>query len=269
MKFKVNLTWHKCNSNKFRLIFDFKRKPKVEKKYNIVGKYYRSFYECNLCGHICALHKFKTNNIYTKEYLDLTYENTEGISRRFKQIINLPIKKSDNKNRAIRVQNFLKNKKANLLDVGSGTGVFLHEMKKKGHKVYGLDLDQRYSNFLAEKKIKVFVKELKKIKIKKKFDIITFNKVLEHVKNPVEQLKSSKKFLKKNGLIYIEVPDVMAKNKGKFSGEFCLDHLQIFSINSLDQMVRNAGFNTIKIKRIIEPSKKYTIFGFFKPSNKY
>jgi SAM-dependent methyltransferase len=264
MKFKTNLKWHACKPNNFRILFDYKKKPIAEKKYNITGKYHRSFYECCLCKHICAYHGFKTNNLYKKDYLNLTYKNVSGISKRFHEIVNLPISKSDNKNRALRVGNFIKKKNLNLLDIGCGTGVFLHEMKKKGHKVYGLDSDKRYAKFLSEKKIKVFSKELKKIKIKKKFDLITFNKVLEHIEDPLSQLKVSRKFLKKNGLVYIEVPDEMAKNKGKLSGEFCLDHLQIFSVNSLDQMVRSAGFSTIKIERIIEPSNKFTVFGFFK-----
>ena len=82
--------------------------------------------------------------------------------------------------------------------------------------------------------------------------------------DPLQSLKESKRLLKQDGVIYIEVPDVMAKLKGKFAGEFCLDHLQIFSISSLANLIRNAGLLTIQIKRIIEPSNKYTIFGFLK-----
>jgi 2-polyprenyl-3-methyl-5-hydroxy-6-metoxy-1,4-benzoquinol methylase len=263
MKFKVNLNWHICKPNKFRMLFDYKTKPKKEKNFNIKGKYNRSFYQCDLCNHICAYHDFKTNNLYDEDYLNLTYKDVRGISKRFEQIINLPILKSDNKNRAKRIDKFL-GKKSSILDIGCGTGVFLHEMKIKGHSVNGLDLDERYANFLSGKKIKVFAKELKKIKIKKRFNLITFNKVLEHIQDPLQQLKYAKKFLTKDGIVYIEVPDELAKKKSKFAGEFCLDHLQIFSINSLDQLAKSAGLTTIKIKRIIEPSNKFTIFGFFR-----
>ena len=188
MKFKVNLNWHICKPNRFRMLFDYKTKPKKEKDFNIEGKYHRSFYQCDLCNHICAYHGFKTNNLYDEDYLNLTYKDMSGISKRFNQIISLPISKSDNKNRAQRVDKFL-GKKFNILDVGCGTGVFLYEMKKKGHNVKGLDLDKRYANFLLGKKIKVFVKELNKITTKKKFNLITFNKVLEHIQDPLQQLK--------------------------------------------------------------------------------
>ena len=68
-------------------------------------------------------------------------------------------------------------------------------------------------NCQKKKNIKINVGEIGKLKIKKKFDLITLNKVLEHVENPVNFLKNSIKFLKKDGLIYIEVPDSKAKIK--------------------------------------------------------
>ena len=259
-----NLEWHKCGNKHFNLLFIYNKKPDLEKKYYIIGKYNRHFYQCKICDHIYAKHFFKIKNIYKKSYLDLTYENINGVAEKFKQIINLPLKKSDNKNRARRVYNFLKKKNNDLLDIGSGIGVFLYEMKKKGLNVEGLDLDKRYALFLEKKKIKINVGEIKELKIKKKFDLITFNKVLEHVEDPVNFLKNSIKFLKKNGLIYIEVPDSNAKIKGKFSGEFCLDHLQVFSIESLIGLTKNIGLSPLRVERIVEPSGKFTIFGFFK-----
>ncbi len=264
MKFNSVLSWHKCGNVNFKPLFHYKKRPKEEKKYNIVGKYKRHFYQCKICGHIYAKHFFKIKNIYNKTYLDLTYKNIQGIAKRFNKITNLPIKLSDNKNRANRVCNFLKNKKSTLLDIGSGTGVFLYEMKKKGYKVEGIDLDERYALFLKEKNIKVHVKNLDKLRIKKKFDIISLNKVLEHVKNPLCLLKKSLKFLKRNGIIYIEVPDSNAKLKGKFAGEFCLDHLQIFSMKSLIDMSKKINLFPLQVESIIEPSNKYTVFGFFK-----
>ncbi len=263
MKFKVKDNWHSCKIKNFKKVFEYKKKPTAEKNFKIKGEYRRSFYECPSCNHFFAFHNFKTANLYNKDYLDLTYKDEKGISERFNQISKLPIKKSDNKNRALRVNSFIK-KRSNILDVGCGTGVFLYEIKKKGHKVIGFDIDERYKNFLKKKKINVITKNLNKLRNKKKFDLISFNKVLEHVPDPLKNLKESKRLLKRDGIIYIEVPDVMAKLKGKFSGEFCLDHLQIFSISSLDNLARCAGLLTVKIKRIIEPSNKYTIYGFFK-----
>ena len=73
---------------------------------------------------------------------------------------------------------------------------------------------------------------------------------------------------KKRGIIYIEVPDEKAKVKGKGAGEFCPDHLQVFSKISLNEMCNSSGLKKILIQSIIEPSNKYTIYGFFKLTKK-
>ena len=187
----------------------------MEKNFLISGDYERSFHQCKKCKHIISFSNFKINNLYNKQYLEKTYKDIIGLEKRFDEISNLSIKKSDNKNRVRRINNFFRNKNLNVLDIGSGTGVFLNEMKKKKHSVRGVDLDQRYVKFLKKKKIKIFCTPLQKLNIKKKFDLITFNKVLEHVSNPVKMIKDSLKFLKRKGVIYIEVPDEKAKIKGK------------------------------------------------------
>jgi 2-polyprenyl-3-methyl-5-hydroxy-6-metoxy-1,4-benzoquinol methylase len=260
---RINLDWHKCNKA-LNKIFHYKKKEKNEKDFLISGNYDRSFHQCKKCNHIISFSNFKISNLYNKQYLNQTYKNILGLEKRFDEISNLSIKKSDNKNRVKRINNFFRNKNLNILDIGSGTGVFLNEMKKNKNSVIGVDLDQRYVDFLKKKKIKIFCTPLNKLDIKKKFDLITFNKVLEHVNNPVRMIKDSLKFLKRKGVIYIEVPDEMAKVKGKNAGEFCPDHLQVFSKISLNDMCNASGLKKISTKSIIEPSNKYTIYGFFK-----
>ncbi len=267
MKTNINLDWHKCSKG-YKKLFYYKRKTSNEKNFSISGNYEREFIKCKTCDHIISRSKFKINNLYNKQYLDKTYKDLSGLEKRFNYISNLSSKKSDNKNRVKRINKFFKNKIISVLDIGSGTGVFLKEMQNKKHFVRGLDLDPRYVSFLKKKNIKVFCKPLNKLKLKRKFDLITFNKVLEHVSNPVKMLKESLKFLKKDGLIYIEVPDEKASKKGKNAGEFCPDHLQIFSKLSLKEMVLASNLNDVKIKSIIEPSNKYTVFGFFRLRDK-
>ncbi len=264
---RINLNWHKCDKG-LKKIFHYKKKEKDEKNFLISGDYERSFHQCKKCKHIISFSNFKINNLYNKQYLEKTYKDIFGLEKRFNEISNLSIKKSDNKNRVRRINNFFRNKNLNVLDIGSGTGVFLSEMKKNKHFVRGVDLDQRYVKFLKKKKIKVFCTSLQKLNIKKRFDLITFNKVLEHVNNPVKMIKDSLKFLKRKGVIYIEVPDEKAKVKGKSAGEFCPDHLQVFSKISLNEMCEASGLKKIFIKNIIEPSNKYTIYGFMSLSKR-
>lgn len=266
MKSKSLIKCSICKSKKFYKLYEYNKKPKNEKNFNISGKYKRLFYECKECKHIFSKHYFNIKKLYSKQYLDLTYKNKSGLNKRFRYIINLPRRLSDNKKRAERIDKFfLKKKKLALLDVGSGLGVFLYEMKKKGWITSGIEMDERYSDYCKKKhNLNVFKKNLSKLKVKKKFDLISFNKILEHVEQPQKLLKLAKKFLKRDGIIYVEVPDVRAKIGGKLRGEFCLDHLHVFSPQSLQKLVKKSSLNPIKITRIHEPSGKYTIFTFIK-----
>lgn len=256
-----------CKHNKkyFEKIFSYKKRPSYEKKFNIKGKYKRAFYQCRKCKHMYAAHGFNINQLYSKQYLELTYNNINGINERFKNVIKLQINKSDNKNRANRIHKFFLKKKLKLLDVGSGIGVFLFEMKKKNWDVSGIEMDKRYAEYCKKfHKLKVYRKALSKLNTNLKFNLISFNKVLEHVKNPKNLLNTAKNYLKKDGVIYVEVPDIKAKVGGKNRKEFCIDHLHIFSSLSLKILATQCGLEIIQIRTIHEPSGKYTLFGFLK-----
>jgi SAM-dependent methyltransferase len=179
-----------------------------------------------------AQHFFTVDQMYAKQYFELVYGSEIGLAKKFHFITNLPLKKSDNKNRANRIEAFFNYKKLNVLDIGSGSGVFLFEMKKKGWDVTGFERDSRYADFCKKNlNIKIHTKGLSSLN--SKFDLITLNKVLEHIERPLNLLSNIKKKLNKNGHVYIEVPDILASRKGKNRQEFGLEHYHVFSIQSL------------------------------------
>ena len=89
------------------------------------------------------------------------------------------------------------------------------------------------------------------------------NKVIEHVKSPYTNIKKAKKNLNKNGIINIELPDaVEASKKWKKREEFIIDHLHVFSKDSLYLLLKKASYKKINIGLILEPSGKFTIYAF-------
>ncbi|MDC1159576.1 class I SAM-dependent methyltransferase [Candidatus Pelagibacter sp.] len=252
-----------CESNRIIIKFKYFKKPIKEKLFKIKNNYKRFFYLCKNCGHMFAKHFFIVEKFYSKQYFELVYRSQKNLEKKFNFISNLPLIKSDNKNRANRIEEFFDFKKKSVLDVGSGSGIFLFEMKKKNWKTIGFEQDARYSNFCKKKlNLKIHTKNLESIK--SKYDLITFNKVLEHIVNPVKFLSKFKNKLKSKSYIYIEVPDVVAANKGKNRQEFGLEHFHVFSVSSLDILIEKAGFKTIEINRIQDPSDKYTLYAFAK-----
>jgi len=263
-----------CNDKTEQKIkFEYFKKPKVEKKYNLFKnkKYYRYYSECVNCKHWNSNFKFNTNKFYESSYNIKSYKDHKAT---FLKIINLKKKNSDNHYRSNRIKNFLDTKKKNksiILDVGSGLGVFPYSMIKLGFKCDVIDPDiamvNHMKNVLKNKKKGIYCANFYRFNTKKKYDLLTLNKVLEHVENPVKFLLKAKKFLKDDGYIYMELPDIEeAKKDGKNREEFTIEHIQGFNFSSVNKTIQKIKMRLELFKRIKEPSGKYTFFCFIKKS---
>ena len=122
-------------------------------------------------------------------------------------------------------------------------------MKKSKFNILASETNKEMISFMKKKKIKCFYFNIlnKKFNLNKKFDVITFNKVLEHLKlnNIKEVLKKSKLLLKNKGIIYIELPSSTAKKINLYRQEFYFEHYNIFSIRSFRLLIKSIGFNCL------------------------
>jgi 2-polyprenyl-3-methyl-5-hydroxy-6-metoxy-1,4-benzoquinol methylase len=259
---------HQKVKNSMLLLYSYTRPPKGEPDYRIKA-YKRNILKCNICNHYRAEHNINTQKFYSKNYSVISHG--KNIEEKFKKILNLK-KKSDNYFRVKRFLEFFKNSinaKIKLLDIGSGLSVFLYTLSKKVRwDIRGIEPDLNFVNF-AKKKLKLNVTKstLEKNKNKSQYNIISLNKVIEHVKNPILFLKKTNRILKNNGYVYIEVPDGEAASQAKDAKnreEFYVDHLHAFSLRSLANCLRYANFKLLKIDKILEPSGKLTIYAFAK-----
>ncbi len=260
-----------CGKNNLELINTVVKKPTVEVEYNIPPhQYLRHIYQCLNCGVYYNHHNLLDKNFYKSAYNASIEEGI--IYKRFERIINLDSKNSDNKNRVKRIDNFFqrtKNTNSKVLDIGSGTCVFLYEMKKLGFKTFCIDPDLSAINH-AENVVKVngaYRGDIMNINIKHRFDLISFNKVLEHIKNPVEHLKKSRDYLKNKGILYIELPEGDRINKDNIinsRSEFAVEHYTIYNEKSINKLLSVSGFELLKSEIITDPSGKYTIYAFAK-----
>lgn len=261
-----------CGQREWKIMEKVEEKPAGETEYGIsTEKYYREICECQHCGVYFNRHDdLIPSDFYEGHYnASITQGNLE---RRFNKIIKFPFHQSDNKNRVLRIIEFLYQKdrapaEMLALDVGSGTGVFLHELKKFGVKVHCIDPDEA-STAHALNSIGVeeaFTGGVENYPLGAKFDLITFNKVLEHITNPVEILQKVQALLKPDGILYVELPDgsVPAAQRDVINhSEFFLDHYTTFNAKSFAYLIKAGGFQMIENKQIQDPSGKYTIYGF-------
>jgi 2-polyprenyl-3-methyl-5-hydroxy-6-metoxy-1,4-benzoquinol methylase len=134
------------------------------------------------------------------------------------------------------------------LDVGSGYGQFLNELKKIGSKVSGLDISEhaaaaaknKFQIATHQKNIEEFTRECEE-----KFDLITMWDYIEHPDDPLQDLLDCSKLLSEGGYLVIKTPNILALEFDVFGGFYHSlkqEHLNYFSPNSLTQLLNMAGF---------------------------
>ncbi len=261
-----------CSGTSLETIYKYTAPPEGEIIYGFNNdiEYYREYLQCNLCRHFISSYKIDQRSLYTGDYVASNYKDVDGIRENFKRIVSLTPGESDNTERAVRINKFAKKhfsesiEGKTLLDIGSGLGVFPYVMKQSGWVCTALDPDHNAVKHLEESVgVQALHGELLTISVPGTYDLITFNKVLEHVNNPIEMLKGSRQYLGSGGFVYIELPDAeMAACDGQDREEFFIEHLHVFSFTSVSILAHKAGFVPVTIERFQEPSGKYTLSAF-------
>lgn len=263
-----------CGCSDFFVAFSYDRPPEGETRFQFSSQaeYKREILRCRTCGHFLAAHRVDSAALYGGDYVSSNYGDDGGIRKSFERIMSLPPEKSDNVGRVRRIIEFAKkhfgdsyqNERRTILDVGSGLGVFIARMKEAGWQGTALDPDARAVSHAKEVVgVKAVLGDFMAAKNLGRFNVVTFNRVLEHVENPVAMLGKSRENVEENGFVYVEVPDgENAADEGAGREEFFIDHLHVFSASSLAILAAKAGFSLSLLERLREPSGKYTLYAF-------
>jgi 2-polyprenyl-3-methyl-5-hydroxy-6-metoxy-1,4-benzoquinol methylase len=262
-----------CEARHFSTVFtyDGPTPGEIRFQYSLAKDYWREVRGCRSCGHFIEVHDLDDSALYNSDYVNTTYGDAEGLRRAFERINALPESKSDNMGRVARILDLASSfcpgdlstgVAPAVLDVGSGLCVFLHQMKKQGWNCTALDLDARQAMHARDVAgVNALHGDFLQMDDIGCFDLITYNKVLEHVKDPVALLARALKFLHPRGFVYIEVPDGEAAVKhGREREEFLLGHVHVFSAASLALLISRAGLKLNRLERLREPSGKYTLW---------
>ncbi|MGE0268303.1 MAG: class I SAM-dependent methyltransferase [Candidatus Omnitrophota bacterium] len=260
-------------STNFQKVFEYNEKPEgeIQFSFNAGKQYHREIWQCVDSRHYLSIHDMDMSQIYSEEYVNSTYQDEDGLNRTFQRIIGLDPGQSDNAGRIKHVDRFAKEyfkdaSRIDVLDVGSGLGVFPFGIQQAGYRCTALDPDQRAAKHMNDRVgVNAVCADFMNFDTLQRFDIITFNKVLEHVHDPAGMLARSKEFLKDDGFIYIEIPDgEMAAREGKHREEFFIDHIHVFSFLSTLLFIQKSGFEALAVERLREPSTKYTLRAFLR-----
>jgi SAM-dependent methyltransferase len=231
--------------------------------------YYREVWQFTNSKHFVSRHAMTVATDYESSYVDATYQGAAGLAATFDRIIALPYEQSDNAHRMARVRTFAAThlqavRQPRLLDIGAGLGVFPYAVRQAGWTCVAIDPDPRAVEHMhARVGIEAICGDFMKVEGIGIFDVVTLNKVLEHVEDPVPMLERVRSVLSPGGFVYIEVPDgEMAARVGQERQEFFIEHFHIFSFASTVMLASRAGFTAVCIERLQEPSTKFTLRGF-------
>ena len=147
------------------------------------------------------------------------------------------------------------NEKTKLLDVCSALGDCLLEAKKMGWKeTMGLEVSKFANDFARKRGLNVKNTTLQKSGIKPdSFNVITYQDVIEHVEDPVEELKLVNKKLKSKGYVYLVTPDIGGfwhrLLKGMWYHYKPGEHIMYFSQQSLRLALEKSGFKNVETRK--------------------
>ena len=258
-----------CGGREFDSVFEYYEPPVGEVRFALKGEYRRRMARCRRCGHFVSQHDIDMSGLYAGAYVEATY-GADGLRRAFDRITSLPPERSDNAGRVARVIDYARghfgeSAKPAVLDVGSGLCVFLYRLKAQtGWPCTALDPDPRAAAHAREVAgVQAVAGDFMRIEPRERYDLVTFNKVLEHVVDPVAMLARAARYLAPRGAVYFELPDGEAASaEGAGREEFFIDHHHVFSAQSLRILVKRAGFALLGEERLREPSSKFTLRAF-------
>jgi len=142
-----------------------------------------------------------------------------------------------------------------VLDIGSGAGYSLAEIKALGGVAYGVDPDKNAERIAKKLGFKFHLGFLEESRFPKKhFDLITASQVLEHTPDPIELLVACKGFLKSGGRIRMSFPNTGALYRllwGKAWLHWHIPyHLNHFNKTSVEILAKRAGLKIKSIKTV-------------------
>lgn len=138
-----------------------------------------------------------------------------------------------------------------VLDYGCGFGGLMKMMKAGGVDCIGFETSSRSVAFGRREGLEI-LNSLGSVSARGPFDAIVLSDVLEHLPHPIDVLRVCEGLLRRNGILYVSVPDFPIRRLAAIRRDVSLgkaisqevnpwEHLNYFNSRSLHTMLRAAG----------------------------
>lgn len=139
-----------------------------------------------------------------------------------------------------------------LLDVGSGRGDLGVVLGERGWRVTGLEPSPEASEEARARGVPTVVGTLSSASdtVGEAFDAVVFQHSLEHVAEPLDDLRAAHRLLRPGGLALVSVPNFGSWQARRFGPDwFHLDlprHRSHFTVAGIETLLRRAGFDAVR-----------------------
>ena len=145
--------------------------------------------------------------------------------------------------------------KGSILDIGSGTGHFLSEMKEKGWLAKGIEINDKAREFsIAEFNLEVLPHGSIGSLPSESFDAITLWHVLEHFQDPFSYAAEIARLLKPQGVCLVALPNCSsfdARHYKEFWAAYDVPrHLWHFTPDTFKLFAKKRGFDICSVRAL-------------------
>jgi SAM-dependent methyltransferase len=241
--------------------------------------YTRRWVECQQCG--VATNVLPEESALRLAALRAAYYEVDfmgsDIGEKYRRVMSMPAGQSDNAGRVARVMDFVRRwsgapAQPRVMDIGAGTGVFLSRLVDQtagAWQYLGIEPDPRAAAHLRqlEKFAVVEAMYLGQPELRG-FNLVTLNKVLEHIEQPLPfLLQVVQSLVPDDGLLYVEVPDKLTTRlRSPQDNILGALHCHLYDPTSLGYLLRRAGLELLCVNRVAEPSGKLSVYAFAAPA---
>jgi len=145
-------------------------------------------------------------------------------------------------------KHFLK-AKSRLLDVGAGTGVLVEAFRQRGIVAEGVEFSAEARQHCSQFRGFDLIEDINSLP-ESAFDVVTMIEVIEHLSDPVGDLRSIIRRLRPGGVLFLTTPNLKGLRAriqgGSWREAQKLFHLTLFEASTLRAMLGKVGFSDIR-----------------------
>ncbi len=141
----------------------------------------------------------------------------------------------------------------NMIDVGAGDGYFIQRAKEKGWNAYATEFDDISVELCRQKGITTHKGKLEAKNYEAgMMDVIYSSEVIEHINNPVEEVRNFNAILRSGGVVYVTTPNFNSVSRKVLKSGWRIieypEHLCYYSSRTLGKLFKDNGFLIEQIK---------------------